>query len=257
MRPTIVGILNVTPDSFYDGGKYTSVEKAIQHGKNLIAQGADIIDIGGESTRPGADAVSEQEECVRVIEVVKELSKYAPISIDTTKPYVAQQSLLSGAQILNDVQGLQNPIMMEVASDFDEVVIMHSRGTPKTMRSQTKYTDIGQEIYDFFAHQLKKCSCQKIWLDPGIGFAKTSEQSIFLLNHISMFQDLDCPLYIGASRKSFIPKTLSIENHVDRLGGSLAAVAVTFAQGAQAFRVHDVAETKQFLDMMIAIESIS
>jgi len=256
VRPTIVGILNVTPDSFYDGGKHNTVEKAIQHGTRLIEQGADVIDIGGESTRPGADFVSEQEECARVVEVVQELSKYVQVSIDTTKPYVAQQSLLAGACILNDVQGLQNPAMMEIASDFDEVVIMHSRGTPKTMSAKTKYKDIGQEIYDFFAHQITKCSCSKIWLDPGIGFAKTAEQSIFLLNHTSMFQDLHCPIYIGASRKSFIPKTLSIKKNVDRLGGSLAAVAVTYAQGAQAFRVHDVAETKQFLDMMIAIQSI-
>ena len=255
MRPTIVGILNVTPDSFYDGGKHNSVKEAIQHGTRLIEQGADVIDVGGESTRPGAEFVSEQEECARVIEVVQELSKYTQVSIDTTKPYVAQQSLLAGANILNDVQGLQNPAMMELSADFDEVVIMHSRGTPKTMSAQTEYKNIGQELYDFFAQQIARCPCKKIWLDPGIGFAKTAKQSIFLLNHTSMFQDLHCPLYIGASRKSFIPKTLSIENHVDRLGGSLAAVAVTFAQGAQAFRVHDVAETKQFLDMMIAIQS--
>lgn len=254
MRPTIVGILNVTPDSFYDGGKYCSVEKAIQHGITLIQQGADVIDIGGESTRPGAEAVSEKEECARVVEVVRELSRRTQVSIDTTKPYVAQQSLLAGAQVLNDVQGLKNPAMMELASDFDEVVIMHSRGTPKTMNAQTEYKNIGQEIYDFFAHQVAKCTCKKIWLDPGIGFAKTADQSIFLLRHISIFQDLKCPIYVGASRKSFIPKTLSIEPDVDRLGGSLAAVAATYAQGAQAFRVHDVVETKQFLDMMIAIQ---
>lgn len=254
MRPTIVGILNVTPDSFYDGGKHSSVEAAILHGKKLIEQGADVIDVGGESTRPGAEYVSEQEECRRVVEVIQELSQYAPVSIDTTKPYVAQQSFLAGARILNDVQGLRNPAMMEISSEFDEVVIMHSRGTPKTMSAQTSYENIGQEIYEFFAQQIEACTCQKIWLDPGIGFAKTAEQSIFLLNHTSMFQALNCPIYIGASRKSFIPKTLSIDNHVDRLGGSLAAVAVTYAQGAQAFRVHDVVETKQFLDMMIAIQ---
>ena len=220
----------------------------------MIEQGADVIDVGGESTRPGADPVSEQEECDRVIEVIQELSQHIQVSIDTTKPYVAKQSLIAGARILNDVQGLQNPEMMDIASDFDEVVIMHSRGTPKTMGSQTKYDNIGQEIYDFFTRQIEKCACKNIWLDPGIGFAKTANQSIFLLNHISLFQTLNCPIYIGASRKSFIYKTLSIESQADRLGGSLAAVAATYAQGAQAFRVHDVMETKQFLDMMIAIQ---
>ena len=255
MRPTIVGILNVTPDSFYDGGKYTSVSQAVEQGKRLIAHGADVIDIGGESTRPGADLVTEEEECLRVLDVIRELSNFTTVSIDTTKPFVATQALLAGARILNDVQGLQNPAMMELSSDFEEVVIMHSRGTPKTMSSKTSYKDIGMEIYSFFAQQIEKCSCPTIWLDPGIGFAKTAEQSIFLLNHISIFSDLHCPLYIGASRKSFISKTLSLSSSDDRLGGSLAAVASTYAQGAQAFRVHDVAETKQFLDMMIAIKS--
>lgn len=255
MRPTIVGILNVTPDSFYDGGQFTSVKKAIEQGKNLIAQGADVIDIGGESTRPGAEPVSPKEECTRVLDVIRELSKLTRVSIDTTKPYVAKQALLAGARILNDVQGLQNPAMMEISSDFDEVVIMHSRGTPKTMGSKTSYQDIGVELYDFFSKQIAQCSCPVIWLDPGIGFAKTAKQSIFLLNHISTFSDLNCPIYIGASRKSFIPKTLSLPTTQDRLGGSLAAVASAHAQGAQAFRVHDVRATKQFLDMMIAIQS--
>ena len=255
MRPTIVGILNVTPDSFYDGGKHDSVERAIEHGKKLVSQGADVIDIGGESTRPGADAVSEEEECARVLEVVKELSKYSAISIDTTKPYVAQQALLAGATILNDVQGLQNPAMMEISADFDEVVIMHSRGTPKTMSVQTEYDDLGKDIVHFFEKQIAKCTCPTIWIDPGIGFAKTAKQSIFLLSHISIFHALGHPIYIGASRKSFIPKTLSLSKEEDRLGGSLAAVAATYTKGAKAFRVHDVAATKQFLDIMIAIKS--
>jgi dihydropteroate synthase len=254
VRPCLVGILNITPDSFYDGGAHRSLDHAIEHAFRLIEEGADVIDIGGESTRPGAHVVSVEEECARVIDVVKALSPHIPISIDTTKPLVAKKALLAGATILNDVQGLQNPELMELSANFAEVVIMHSRGTPKTMRTLSRYDDIGSQLHAFFTQQIKECRCPKIWLDPGIGFAKTYKQSIFLLNNVSLFSDLGHPLYIGASRKSFIPKTLEISANVDRLPGSLAAVATTYLQGAKAFRVHDVAQTKQFLDMLIAIE---
>ena len=254
MRPCLVGILNVTPDSFYDGGEHLSMEHAIEHAFRPIEEGADVIDVGGESTRPDAQLVSIEEECARVIDVVSTLAPHIPVSIDTTKPIVAQKALLAGATILNDVQGLQNPALMELSAHFAEVVIMHSRGTPKTMRSLTDYDDVIAQIHAFFAQQIEDCRCPKIWLDPGIGFAKTAKQSIHILNNISAFSTLEHPIYIGASRKSFIPKTIGIPTDADRLPGSLAAVATTYRQGANAFRVHDVAQTKQFLDMLIAIE---
>ena len=249
----LVGILNVTPDSFYDGGKHDTVQRAIEHGLQLLRDGADIIDIGGESTRPGADTISIAEECARVIDVVQALSPHIPISIDTTKPHVAQKAREAGATILNDVQGLQHPEMMDLSADFAEVVIMHSRGTPQTMQKKTNYENILQEIWDFFSQQVEQCRCPKIWLDIGIGFAKTPVQNVFLLNNISHFHNLNHPLYIGASRKSFIPKTLNIPMEDDRLPASLATIAATYTQGAKAFRVHDVAQSKQFLDMIDAI----
>jgi len=249
-----VGILNITPDSFYDGGKHNSIEKAIQHGIKLIQDGADVLDIGGESTRPGSSPVSIQEECARVLDVIQELATKIPISIDTTKPQVAQAALSAGASILNDVQGLQNPQLMELSADFEEVVIMHSRGSPQTMQSLTNYNELCHDIYQFFERQILSCPCPKIWIDPGIGFAKTAKQSRILLKNIQYFSALGHPIYIGASRKSFIAKSLGLDPQEDRLAGSLAALAASYQQGARAFRVHDVAQSKQFMDMLIAIE---
>lgn len=254
MKPIIVGILNVTPDSFYDGGRYDTTEKAIQQGQKLIREGADVLDIGGESTRPGAEYVSIAEECARIVDVVQALSPSIPISIDTTKPEVAHAALLAGASILNDVQGLQNPRLMEMSADFQEVVIMHSRGNPKTMKTLTDYSNLLHDLYRFFATQIKRCPCPNIWIDPGIGFAKTASQSRYLLRNTAHFTTLGHPVYIGASRKSFIAHSLSLSPTEDRLPGSLAALALAFQQGASAFRVHDVAQSKQFLDMLIAIE---
>ena len=254
MQYTLVGILNVTPDSFYDGGKFNNIEDAINHGFRLIQEGAHVIDVGGESTRPGAEFVSIEDECARVIDVVQALAPHIAVSIDTSKPIVAHKAREAGASILNDVQGLQHPAMMDISTDFEEVVIMHSRGTPQTMHRHTTYNNILDEIWDFFARQISLCSCPQIWLDVGIGFAKTPAQNLTLLNNIAHFHSLNHPVYIGASRKSFIPKTLHLPMEADRLGGSLATVASTYKQGAKAFRVHDIAHTKQLLDMLNAIE---
>ena len=254
-KPQIIGILNVTPDSFFDGGNFFSLDAALAHGHKLIAQGADVIDVGGESTRPGAEYVSVAEECARVIDVVQELARHIRVSIDTTKPQVARAALDAGAQILNDVQGLQNPQMMELASDFKEVVIMHSRGTPQTMQALTKYHNIVEEVWDFFAQQIQYCKAPTIWLDPGIGFAKTAKQSCTLLKDLKRFHTLGHPLYVGASRKSFIKHSLNLSADEDRLGGSLAALVVGFQNGAQAFRVHDVKESKQLLDMLMVLKN--
>ena len=250
----VIGILNTTPDSFHDGGLYQSISTAIEHGKKLISEGADVLDIGGESSRPGAERISIEEECQRVIEVTKQLSPLIRISIDTTKPEVAIAAKEAGASILNDVQGLTNPRMMELSADFEEVVIMHSRGTPQTMSKLTQYNALIEDIHCFFERQLELCCCPKIWLDPGIGFAKTAAQSLLLLKNTAAFLDLGHPIYIGASRKSFIGHTLSLPKTKDRLYGSLAAVAAAFHGGAKAFRVHDVLATRQMLNLLCAIE---
>ncbi|MEC7985985.1 MAG: dihydropteroate synthase [Myxococcota bacterium] len=250
----VVGILNVTPDSFHDGGLYSTTEAAITQGKSMISDGADVIDVGGESTRPGADHVSAEEEARRILDVVSALSSLAPVSIDTTKPDVARAALDAGATILNDVRGLRDPAMMEISSDFDEVVLMHSRGTPQNMTTLTQYESIVEDIYRFFESQLSICKCNKIWLDPGIGFAKTASQSLTLIKRLPTFLSLGHPLYLGASRKSFIGKTLRLPKSADRLTGSLGAVAAGFYGGATAFRVHDVRETKQILDLLCAIQ---
>ena len=257
VKPQIIGILNVTPDSFFDGGAYLSLQKAIEHGHQLLKEGADVLDIGGESTRPGAQSVSIEEECARVIGVIQALHSHATISIDTSKPKVARAALEAGATILNDVQGLQNPEMMEISQDFDEVVIMHSRGTPQNMTSLTQYEDVVDNLIHFFATQITRCPCKKIWVDPGIGFAKNAEQSCTILRSLPRFHSLGHPLYIGASRKSFIKHALALAPEEDRLAGSLAAIAVGYQHGVAAFRVHDVAQTKQFLDMLMVLDPLS
>ncbi len=247
MSPIVMGILNATPDSFYDGGKY---EDLILRAEQLTEAGADWIDIGGESTRPGAKYVSLEEELHRVIPVIKAVSKFATVSIDTTKAAVAKAAYQAGASILNDVKGLQDPEMQDVSALFNKTIIMHSRGTPSTMQNQTQYGSLIDDIQLWLLEQAKHCKSNEIWLDPGIGFAKTAEQSMYILKSIDRFVELGYPILIGASRKSFIGHKLNKPTSQDRLAGSLAAVAAGFYGGAQAFRVHDVQETKDVLDFL-------
>lgn len=252
-RPIILGIVNVTPDSFYDGGRYRDL---VAHARRLVSEGADWIDVGGESTRPGAAPVSEAEELQRVLPVLAGLAEVGvPLSIDTTKPGVARAAAAAGATILNDVRGLQDPEMVEVSALFEKTIIMHSRGTPQTMRGLNDYTDLIAEVRDVLLDRAAQCQSPEVWLDPGIGFAKTAAQSLSLLRHLSAFVETGLPVLVGASRKSFIGRTLTLPDTDDRLAGSLAAAAAAVQRGAAAVRVHDVRPTRDVLDLLYAIEN--
>jgi dihydropteroate synthase len=249
--PIVMGIVNVTPDSFHDGGQYGD---GIRHAEALIAAGADWIDVGGESTRPGAASVDIDTEWSRVRPVIEAFGQQLPVSIDTSKPEVAARALKAGARIINDVTGLSNPGMAAVTADAETTIVMHMRGTPKSMGSLTRYDDLVDDITQWLCERAQIAQSTSVWIDPGIGFAKTAEQSLRLLRHTDRLVDTGFPVLIGASRKSFIGKILAIEDTENRLSGSLAAVACAWYRGAQAFRVHDVAETRQLLDLICAVE---
>ena len=249
-RSHIMGILNVTPDSFYDGGRYLDPEKAVQKAIGIAGEGADILDIGGESTRPGAEPVSVKEELSRVIPVIQKLQKRIgiPISIDTRKAVVAEAAIQAGAQLINDVGGLKDdPDMAKIAAKYQvPVVIMHKKGSPKDMQVSPKYHDVIQEIHDFMDASIRSAedegiSKKKIILDPGIGFGKTAEDNYSILRKLSFLQDLGCPVLVGVSRKSFIGNVLNVKEE-KRLLGTAAAVAISVFLGAHIVRVHDVRE---------------
>jgi dihydropteroate synthase len=250
-RTAIMGILNVTPDSFYDGGRRFEASQAIADAVAMAADGADIIDVGGESTRPGAQAVSEVEELDRVLPVIEELRRQIslPISIDTYKSAVARAALDAGADIVNDISALRFDSMMVslVAREKVPVILMHMQGTPRTMQADPKYTDVLREVRDFLAAQLYEAmdagvAREAIILDPGIGFGKTVEQNLQLLRGLPILAALGHPLLVGVSRKTFIGKILNLGPD-DRLEGSLAAVVAAVLGGANIVRVHDVAAT--------------
>jgi len=263
-RPLVMGIVNVTPDSFSDGGRYTSTEAAVAHGLELAEQGADILDIGGESTRPGASPVLLDEELRRVVPVVKGLaaSVSVPISVDTSKAEVARQSLAAGARIINDVTALTgDPEMAKVARTHRTgVVLMHMKGTPATMQDDPRYDDVLADIVRFFEERLSYLTAQgiepeRIALDPGIGFGKTREHNLKILAHLAEFQRFGRPVCLGVSRKGFLGRLLDRPVH-ERLAASLAAVCFAVARNAvQVVRVHDVEETCDALTVIAAIES--
>ena len=250
-RPIVMGIVNVTPDSFFDGGRYGD---GIAHAEALIEAGADWIDVGGESTRPGAQRVDAETEWKRVQPVIEAFAKTVPVSIDTSKAEVAARAIRSGAQIINDVTGLSDPNMASVTADAKHAVIMHMRGTPATMRTLTDYEDVTETVCQWLCERAAQAQAKTVWIDPGIGFAKTAPQSLELLGNIARFVATGHPVLVGASRKSFIGHTLDIPDANNRLGGSLAAAASAWMRGAQAFRVHDVEETRQLLDLLYAID---
>ena len=248
MKPAIIcGIVNATPDSFYDGGKYSS---PIDHAKRLIEAGADWIDVGGESTRPGAKLISEQEELDRVLPVIEAIAGMTTVSIDTTKGRVAVEAYKCGATIINDVRGFQDEEMQEASRHFDTAILMHSKGRPQTMQTLTNYTDVVSEVKEWLLNQTQRCYAKTIFLDPGIGFAKDLPQNIALLRGLKEFTALPNPILLGTSRKSFIGSILQQPSADDRLIGSLATVADGWYKGVQAFRVHDVKETKELLTML-------
>ena len=251
----IMGILNVTPDSFSDGGKYLEKNTAINHALEMIDQGADIIDIGGESTRPFSDPVSLKEEISRVVPVIEGIRKESDvcISIDTTKSQVATAALNSGASVINDVSAMEvDPLMVDVALKFDcPLIIMHMKGTPKNMQDDPQYESLISDIKDYLLDRIdfiisKGINPKKIVIDPGIGFGKTVENNFEIINNLNHFTSMDFPVLLGASRKSFIGISLNLPEE-DRLEGSLAANIIGFQNGAKIFRVHDVAETNKAL----------
>ena len=246
----IMGILNVTPDSFADGGKHGSVEAAINHGLRMAEEGADIIDVGGESTRPGADSVGVEEELRRVIPVVEGLAARAdvPISIDTYRHGVAERAIGAGASMVNDISGLRSDRKMArlVADRNVPVVIMHMQGTPKNMQNEPEYKDVTGEIIGFLHEQTEYAIREgvlreNIIIDPGIGFGKNLDHNLRIMNRISEFRSLGFPILIGPSRKSFIGLTLDLPVE-ERLEGTAATVAYAIAQGANILRVHDIKE---------------
>ena len=251
----IMGILNVTPDSFSDGGKYLEKNTAINHALEMIDEGADIIDIGGESTRPFSDPVSLKEEISRVVPVIEGIRKESDIciSIDTTKSQVATAALNSGASLINDVSAMEvDPLMVDVALKFDcPLIIMHMKGTPKNMQDDPQYESLISDIKDYLLDRIdfiisKGINPKKIVIDPGIGFGKTVENNFEIINNLKHFTSMDFPVMLGASRKSFIGISLNLPEE-DRLEGSLAANIIGFQNGAKIFRVHDVAETNKAL----------
>jgi dihydropteroate synthase len=261
----VVGVLNVTPDSFSDGGEYVASERAVQHGMELLAQGADWLDIGGESTRPGAAAVPAAEEIRRVIPVIRELRQRtdAVLSVDTMKAATARAALAAGAQVVNDVSGLQaDPGMAEVLSETGAgCILMHLRGTPETMRSLTQYSAVVAEVCDELAQRLEAAvkrsglGVEHFMLDPGIGFAKTAEQSLALLAGVARIRELGRPVLVGPSRKSFIGQVLERPDPRQRLWGTAGAVAACVLEGADAVRVHDVREMSDVVRVCLAIRA--
>jgi dihydropteroate synthase len=250
-RTIVMGILNLTPDSFYDGGRRSDVGQAIRDGIAMAEAGAEIIDIGGESTRPGSRSVSEDEELARVLPVLRGLRREvsAPISIDTYKAQIARSALDAGADIINDISALRfDPEMIGVlARERVPVVLMHMQGTPRTMQAEPRYDDVVREVRDFLAGQLHRAldtgvAQEAVVIDPGIGFGKTLEHNLALLRGLPALAALGQPLLIGASRKAFIGKILGLDAD-QRLEGSLAVAVAAILNGANILRVHDVRET--------------
>ncbi len=261
-RPALVmGIVNVTPDSFSDGGQYLDPRAAVAHALQLVEQGAEIIDVGGESTRPGALPVSEAEELRRVMPVIEQMAGLlkVPISIDTVKPGVARAALAAGASIVNDVAANRedSTLWKVVAEAGAGYVCMHMQGTPRTMQANPAYTDVVREVGEFFSERIRRLSgCglgrDQIILDPGIGFGKTVEHNLQLLGAAQKFTSLERPLLLGVSRKSFIGKLLGVELAA-RLPAGLACACLAVSAGVQIVRAHDVAETVQAIRMTEAI----
>ena len=259
MSPQIMGIVNVTPDSFSDGGRYLDAGAAIAHGEELVRDGAAILDVGGESTRPGAEEVDQAEELRRVEPVVTGLAGTATLSIDTSKAAVATAAIDAGASIVNDVTALRgDPEMAAVCAEGDVgVVLMHMPGNPRTMQDDPRYVDVVDDVRAFLAERLELAVSQgiaegRVWLDPGIGFGKTLEHNLELLRRLGELRELGRPLVVGTSRKSFIGG-VDGSGVEDRLGGTVASSVLAVAEGADVLRVHDVAETAQALKVATTI----
>lgn len=263
----LMGILNVTPDSFFDGGKYVNLKSALQHAETMVEQGADILDVGGESSRPGSNSVPAEIELKRALPVIKELKKKfpkIPISVDTQKSHVAEAALSEGADIINDISALRtDPKMIEILLQWKpQVILMHMQGNPKTMQKNPTYKNVVQDVKRFLKERIQLLVKQgfpreKIWIDPGIGFGKKLEHNLELLKHLKEFASLRQKLVLGCSRKSFIGLLLADGHRLappeERLEGSLACALWASLSPVSVLRVHDVASTKKALQVFQAI----
>jgi dihydropteroate synthase len=263
-RPMVMGILNVTPDSFSDGGKFTIPDRALAHVEQMVAEGADLVDIGGESTRPGARPVSGAEEIDRVVPLVEAIhSRFdIPVSVDSSKAEVMRAAVAAGADMLNDVRALREEGALQAAAELGvPVCLMHMQGEPRTMQAEPHYDDVVGEVLGFLSGRVQDClnagiGRDKLLIDPGFGFGKNLSHNLLLLQQLQRFKELDLPLLVGISRKSMLGTILN--KQVDeRLYGSLAAAALALWQGADILRVHDVAATVDVLKVCQAVRQAS
>jgi len=265
-KPLVMGVLNVTPDSFSDGGKYLSSQDAVRRARSMAASGADIVDIGGESTRPGATPVWEGEEAERIVPVIEAMAEESvALSVDTRNSFVMQKAFDAGAHIINDVSALtHDPDSMSFIANSDmPVILMHAQGAPETMQDNPEYDHVLLDVYDYLADRIDACvsagvSRGRIIVDPGIGFGKrVVKDNIALINGISIFHTLGCPVLLGASRKRFIGAITGVDNAEERVIGSVVTAAAAVAEGVNIVRVHDVAETVEAVKMIQAFTDAS
>ncbi len=258
----LMGVLNITPDSFSDGGDYNQLDAALNRARDFVTAGADILDVGGQSTRPGAKPIALETELERVIPIIKAIRKElnVPISVDTTRSAIAQQAIAAGADLVNDISGGRfDPEMLPTVAELGiPIVLMHIRGTPETMQQLTDYDDLIGEIYEVLQERIRVAqqagiARSRIIIDPGIGFGKTPEQNLELLRNLSEFQSLQVPLLVGTSRKRFIGTILNQSDPKKRVWGTAATCCGAIAQGADILRVHDVAEMKDVCQVADAI----
>jgi len=263
-KAIVMGILNTTPDSFSDGGQFNSSETAINHALKMIQEGADIIDVGGESTRPGAAAVSVEDEMERVVPVIKALREQSDvcISIDTSKPEVMRAAVRAGASLVNDVNGLREIGALEVCAELDvPVCVMHMQGEPRTMQESPCYDDVLEDVKSFLQERINECVTagirqENIIIDPGFGFGKTLQHNLQLLQQLDEFEVLGMPVLVGLSRKSMLG--LILDSPVEqRLHASVAAAVLAWTKGAKIFRVHDVKPTVDALKVCVAVQTLS
>ncbi len=258
-KPLIMGVINVTPDSFSDGGSFTSWQDAVAQGRRLIEQGADLLDLGGESTRPGAEPIPVTTEIRRVIPVLEGLSGTVPISVDTTKPEVARLALEAGAEVINDVTGGSDPAMLEVvAAAGAGLILMHMQGLPPTMQDDPRYEDVVDDIKVFLTVQslaARKAGVQEdgIAIDPGIGFGKTLEHNLEIIREIGSFRSLGFPVLLGASRKKFLGTITGVDKPSQRDLASAVVTALAVERGADIFRVHNVSACREAVVVALAI----
>ena len=261
-RTLVMGVVNVTPDSFSDGAMFATAEDAVAHGARLVDEGADIVDVGGESTRPGSDPVEVDEELQRVVPVIEGLAKArpgTPISVDTRKPEVARAALDAGASVVNDIAGGRNSALLETVSRTGAgVVLMHMLGEPKTMQDDPRYDDVVAEVHEFLRERIEAAVFagvpeERVCIDPGIGFGKTVDHNLALLRAVPALRMLGAAVMVGASRKGFIGTLTGVDDPAARLEGSLAVAVLAAAHGADLVRVHDVAATVRALKVADAV----